>query len=39
VRRNCEQLVNDYVRTATSAEVTDLKKAASQLLNQAKQLR
>jgi uncharacterized ferritin-like protein (DUF455 family) len=39
VRKNCEKLVNDYVRTATSAEVTELKNAASQLLNQAKQLR
>jgi uncharacterized ferritin-like protein (DUF455 family) len=39
VRENCERLVNDYVRTVTPAEVTDLKKAASQLLNQAKQLR
>jgi hypothetical protein len=39
VRKNCEKLVNDYVQTATSAEVTELKNAASQLLNQAKQLR
>lgn len=39
VRKNCEKLVNDYVRTATPAEVADLKKAANQLLNQAKQLR
>ena len=39
VRKNCERLVNEYVRTATSAEITDLKNAASQLLNQAKQLR
>jgi Protein of unknown function (DUF455) len=39
VRKNCERLVNDYVRTATSVEVTDLKNAASQLLNQAKRLR
>jgi hypothetical protein len=39
VRKNCEKLVNDYVRTATPAEVTDLKNASSQLLNQAKQLR
>jgi hypothetical protein len=39
VRKNCERLVNDYVRTATPAEVTDLKNAATHLLNEAEQLR
>jgi Protein of unknown function (DUF455) len=39
VRKNCENLVNDFVRTATPAEVTALKNTASQLLTQAKQLR
>lgn len=39
VRKNCEKLVNKYVRTATSTEVTALKNAASHLLHQAKQLR
>jgi hypothetical protein len=39
VRKNCEKLVSDYVRTATPAEISDLKNAASQLLSQAKQLR
>jgi len=39
VRKNCERLVNDYVRTATPNEITDLKIAADHLLNQAKQRR
>lgn len=39
VRKDCEKLVNDYVHTATPAEVAELKNAADQLLNQAKQLR
>jgi hypothetical protein len=38
VRKNCEKLVNDYVRTATPAEVTALKSAADLLLNKAKRL-
>jgi len=39
VRKHCEHLVNDYVRTATPAEISALKDAADLLLNKAKQLR
>jgi Protein of unknown function (DUF455) len=39
VRKNCEKLVNNCVRTATPKEITDLKIAADQLLNQAKKRR
>ena len=39
VRKNCEQLVNDYVRTRTPAEVAALRSAADLLINKAKQLR
>jgi uncharacterized ferritin-like protein (DUF455 family) len=39
VRKNCEQLVNDYVRTATPAEVAALRSAADRLINKAKLLR
>lgn len=36
VRRNCEQLVNRYIGTATSAEIANLKVVASRLLEKAK---
>jgi hypothetical protein len=39
VRKKCEQLVANYVATATPEEVTDLKKAADRLLDKAQQLR
>ena len=39
VRKNCEKLVNDYVRTATPEEITALRITADQLLNEAKQRR
>ena len=39
VRRNCEKLVKDYVRTVTPAEITALKTAADLLIHKAKQLR
>jgi len=39
VRKNCEKLVNNYVRTATAKEITDLRIAADQLLNHAKERR
>lgn len=39
VRKHCEKLVNDYVRSATPKEIADLKVAAERLLNKAKQLR
>jgi uncharacterized ferritin-like protein (DUF455 family) len=35
VRQNCEKLVNDYVGTATLAEISDLKRIADQLLHRA----
>jgi hypothetical protein len=35
VRHRCQQLVSDYVHTATTEEVADLKKMASALLNKA----
>jgi len=38
VRKKCEHLVNDYVRTATPAEISALKTAAELLLNKARQL-
>jgi len=38
VRKNCEHLVNDYVRTATPEEISALKIAADRLLNKARQL-
>jgi hypothetical protein len=39
VRKHCEKLVNEYVRSATPKEISDLKTAAERLLNKAKQLR
>jgi Protein of unknown function (DUF455) len=39
VRKHCERLVNDYVGTATSAEITDLKLVADRLLDRAKHFR
>jgi len=39
VRKNCEKLENDYVRTATPEEITALRITADQLLNEAKQRR
>jgi uncharacterized ferritin-like protein (DUF455 family) len=39
VRRNCEKLVNDYVGTATEAEIRDLKKVAERLVKKANHLR
>jgi hypothetical protein len=39
VRKHCEKLVSDYVRSATPKEIADLKTAAERLLNQAKQIR
>jgi hypothetical protein len=39
VRKNCEQLVQHYVSTATSAEIYDLKIVADCLLQQAGRLR
>lgn len=39
VRTKCENLVNDYVGTVTSTEITDLKMIADHLLNRAQQLR
>jgi hypothetical protein len=39
VRKNCEMLVDDYVKTATPEEIIDLKTAADRLLNQAKRRR
>jgi len=38
VRRNCEKSVNDYVGTATQAEIRDLKATAERLLKKANQL-
>lgn len=39
VRKNCEQLVKEYIDTATLTEITDLKKVADQLLSKAQRLR
>jgi hypothetical protein len=39
VRKHCEKLVSDDVRSATPKEIADLKTAAERLLNKAKQLR
>jgi uncharacterized ferritin-like protein (DUF455 family) len=39
VRKHCEKLVCDYVRTATPKEIAELKAAAKQLLNRAMQSR
>ena len=39
VRKNCEKLVNDYVKTATPEEINALKITADQLLKKAKQRR
>lgn len=39
VRKNCEILVQHYVGTATSAEITDLKTVAARLLEKARQFR
>jgi hypothetical protein len=35
VRERCEKLVNDYVSTATAAEVANIKKVASALMVRA----
>jgi hypothetical protein len=39
VRKTCEKLVTDYVRTVTPAEIAALKTAADLLIKKAKQLR
>jgi hypothetical protein len=39
IRKHCEKLVNDYVHTATSAEISDLKSVADRLLEKAKHFR
>jgi hypothetical protein len=39
VRKQCETLANNYVATATSEEIKDLKIVATSLLDKAKQFR
>ena len=39
VRRKCEALAQDYVGTATSSEISDLKVVAARLVDKAKQFR